>query len=139
MTGADVVAAARLELGTKWVHQARAPGIALDCAGLVICTARRLGLVAAEFDVGGYSLVPDGSMLAWCERYMQTIEQLELGAVVALQVDKDPQHLGIVGDYRHGGYSIIHAASAAGRVIETRLMFARNLILRGVYRLPGIE
>jgi len=139
MTPANVVATARLEVGTKWVHQGRRPGVALDCAGLVICTARRLGLVADDFDIGGYGRYPDGSMLRWCQQYMQPLEFLELGAVLALQVDRDPQHLGIVGDYRHGGFSLIHAASIAGRVIETRLMFARNMVCRGIYRLPGLK
>jgi cell wall-associated NlpC family hydrolase len=138
MTGADVVAAARLELGTPWVHQQRAPRIALDCAGLVIVTAKRLGLVAEGFDVNGYSRTPDGTMLALCEAHMTPVSDLELGAVLVLQTDRDPQHIGIVGDYRHGGWSIIHACSSAGKVVETRLMFARNFVLRGIFRMPGV-
>ncbi len=139
MTGADVVAAARTHLGTRWRHQGRLPGVALDCAGLVIVVARQLGLVPADFDVNGYSRAPDGSMQDWCDRYMQPLAALELGAVLVLQTDREPQHMGVVGEYRHGGHSLIHASSAAGDVIETRLMFARNLVLRGVYRLPGVE
>ena len=130
------VAAARAELGTPWVHQGRLPGLALDCAGLVIVTARRLGMVAADWDVGGYSRAPDGSMLALCEQHMQQIGVLELGAVLVLQTDREPQHMGIVGDYRHGGWSVIHASNAAGSVVETRLMFARNFVLSGIFLLP---
>jgi cell wall-associated NlpC family hydrolase len=138
MTGADVVSAAREHLGTRWVHQGRMPGVALDCAGLVIIVARKLGSVAPDFDVNGYSRTPDGTMLEFCDRHMQRIESLELGAVLTLATEKEPQHLGIVGDYRHGGWSVIHAASNAGKVIETRLMFAKNFVLRGIYRLPGV-
>lgn len=138
MTGADVVTSARGHLGTKWVHQGRLPGVALDCAGLVILVARQLGLVPADFDLNGYSRAPDGSMLRACEDHMTRLQALELGAVLVLQTDKEPQHMGIVGDYRHGGHSLIHASSSAGAAVETRLMFARNQVLRGIFRLPGV-
>lgn len=74
-----------------------------------------------------------------CKAVLLESDDLRLGSVVMLQVDKDPQHLGIVGDYRHGGFSIIHAAGNAGRTIETRLMFARNQVLRGIFRFNGVE
>ena len=138
MTGADVVAAARVHIGTPWVHQGRLPGSALDCAGMVIVVARSLGLVPPDFDLNGYTRAPDGSMGRLCDQHMTRIDALELGAVLVLQTDKEPQHMGIVGDYRHGGWSIIHASSSAGEVTETRLMFARNQVLRGIYRLPGV-
>lgn len=138
ITGADVVAAARGHLNTRWQHQGRMPGVALDCLGLVIVVARQLGCVVADFDIEGYGRHADGSMLALCERHMTRIDAFELGCVLALAVVDDPQHLAIVGDYRHGGRSVIHAHSGEGRVIETRLMFAKNFELRGIYRLPGV-
>lgn len=140
-TGADVVSAARDELGTAWMHQARLPSVAVDCAGLVIVTARRLGLLPQDWDIADYGRLPDGTLLATCDRHMQRIGALELGAVVVLAITGEPQHLGIVGDYRHGGWSLIHAASNArpGRVIETRLMFHRSQKLQAIYRLPGVS
>lgn len=138
-TGVDVVAAARAELGTRWMHQQRIPGVALDCAGLVIVTARRLGLVAPAFDVNAYPRLPDGSLLAVCGEHMTPIDDVELGAVIVVSVGSDPQHMGFVGDYRHGGWSIIHAASRPGRVIETRLMLGDTFRLRGVFRLAGVK
>jgi len=139
-TGADVVAAARGELGTPWMHQARLPGVALDCAGLVIITAKRLRLVPAEWDITDYGRLPDGTLLATCDQHMQRIGVIELGAVLVLSITGQPQHMGIVGDYRHGGWSLVHAASNAcpGRVIETRLMFHRAQQLQAIYRLPGV-
>lgn len=137
---ADVVAAARSHLGTRWAHQGRLPGVALDCAGLVIVVARHLALVDEGFDVNGYSRWPDGTMLDWCDQHMQRVADLELGAVLVLASAQQPQHMGIVGDYVHGGWSVIHACNAAHppRVIETRLMFAANFRLRGIYRMPGV-
>lgn len=139
-TGADVVRAARAHLGSPWVHQGRTPGVALDCAGLVICVARELGIVGSDWDINGYAPVPDGSMLRLADQHMQRISTLELGAVMVMATQADPQHVGIVADYRHGGWSIVHAhaMSQPPRVVETRLMFARSLRLIGAYRLPGV-
>lgn len=63
---------------------------------------------------------------------------MQPGDVLVVAIERDPQHMGIVGDYRHGGLSLIHAASTPGKVIETRLMFARNQIFCGAYALPGV-
>lgn len=139
MSAEDVVAAARSHLGTPWRHQGRMPGVALDCAGLVILVARELGVVPADFDVNGYSRQPDGSMLELCKRFMVQISAIEYGSVAVLASESEPHHMGIVGDYRHGGCSLIHAANIAQppRVVETRLLLSRALRLRGVFRLPG--
>ena len=137
-TPAAVVAAARAHIGTRWQHQGRLPGVSLDCAGLVIVVARKLGLVPPTFDINGYTRVPDGTMLDWCNRHMTQLQGPELGAVLSLIVHREPQHLGVVGDYRHGGWSLIHAASNAGRVIETRLMICKTMRIAGAWRLPGV-
>lgn len=137
----DVVFAARAQLGVPWMHQARLPGVALDCVGLVIIVARGLGLVDQDLDIVGYSRTPDGRMLDLADMHMQRLAAPEIGAVVIVACEIEPQHMGIVGDYRHGGWSIIHATNAAypARVIETRLMFTRAMSLRAYYRLPGVE
>lgn len=137
-TAADVVAAARGHLLTPWQHQGRVPGLALDCAGLLICVARQLGLVAPDFDINGYARVPDGTMPDWCDRYLEPVSDPQYGGVLMCAISQDPQHLGIVGDYLHGGLSIIHASSSAGKVVETRLMWARNQRLVRAYRFPGV-
>jgi hypothetical protein len=142
-TREEVVAVARSFKGTPFHHQGRLPGVGLDCAGVLICVGRTLQLVGETFDVNGYRRLPDGeTMQEWCDRHMTRIESPELGGAVLVAIDQDPQHLGIVGDYRHGGLSIIHAASkpdGKGRVIESRLMFAQNMKLIAAYRLPGVE
>lgn len=139
MTGAAVVACARTQIGVPWVHQGRMWGQALDCAGLVICVARDLGIVPADFDVTGYTRTPDGSMLPLLAEHLEPAAHLELGAVLCVATERDPQHLGIVGDYVHGGFSLIHATNAGSRrVVESRIMFVRNFKRRGVYRFPGV-
>lgn len=140
MTGADVVAEVRTQIGTPWVHQGRLWGSALDCAGLIICAARRLGLVSADFDVNGYSRAPDGSMVPLLDKFCDRIDAPEIGCVVCMTVQQQPQHVGIVANYVHGGFSLVHATSAAKppRVVEHRLMSMPNLRLVGAWRLPGV-
>lgn len=139
MTRAEVVAEARSWIGTPWTHQQRAKGVAVDCAGLIIGVARALSLVAPGFDIQGYVRVPDGSLLARCNEAMTRIDKatMQPGDVLVVATDNEPAHMGILGDYRHGGLSLIHAANGRG-VIEHRLMFARNLRFKAAFVLPGV-
>lgn len=143
ITRVDVVAAARAWLGTPFHHQARLKGVGVDCAGLLIGVGRELGIFAAEFDVPPYLPTPDGhSLLAACDRYMDGIDRdaMRPGDVLVMRVDVDPQHLGIVGDYRYGGLSLIHASNQRGvtAVIETRLVWSRRQRFVAAYQFRGV-
>jgi hypothetical protein len=112
--------------------------LGLDCAGLLICVARDLGIVPPDFDVPNYRMLPDGkSLINLCDLHLEP-SKLAVGCVVVIAVDKYPQHLGIVGDYRHGGFSLIHSCNSKSvqppRVIEHRLMFSRVTRLVAAYR-----
>lgn len=138
---AAVVQAARAWLGTPYHHQARLKSTGCDCIGLVIGVSRELGLVPACFDICGYSRMPDGkNLMAQAAEHMTHInwEDARPGDVVVVSFDAEPQHFGILGDYRHGGLSIIHAASNTGRVIETRLMFSAAMQFVAAFELPGV-
>ena len=143
-TRTDIVRTARSFIGTPFHHMGRLPGVGIDCAGVLVCAARELDLVAAAFDVPAYTPTPDGrAMLRWCEEYMTQVSQADMrpGDAILLITDLYPQHLGILGDYAHGGLSIIHAANNANppRVIETRLMFSRSQRFVAAYALPGVQ
>lgn len=138
----DVLREARSWIGTPFKHQARVKGVGVDCVGLAIGVSRALGLVHPGFDVHGYSAIPDGTS------FMQSIalnmtwiptDQAQPGDAVVVAFSKDPQHIGILGDYRGGRLSIIHAAGSIGRVVETRLLFSPVMKLVGMYKLPGID
>lgn len=141
----QIVREAREWIGTPFEHQHRAKGVAVDCAGLVIGVARQLGLVAPDFDVPAYSRTPDGeSLIRWCEQYMQQVKRhsMQPGDVIVIKWDTRPQHLGIVGDYRHGGLSMIHALSGAngrGAVVEHRLDPTMMRRFVAAYALPGVD
>jgi hypothetical protein len=123
----------------------RLPGVGLDCAGVLISIGRELVLVAPDFDVPTYSRDPDGhSLIEWCEQHMgPRIEQagMRAGDAIILKSLARPQHVAILGDYVHGGLSIIHSAADANppRVIETRLLFHPRLQFVAAYALPGID
>ena len=45
-TRADAVRVARTYIDTPFQHMGRLPGVGLDCAGVLVCVARELSLVA---------------------------------------------------------------------------------------------
>ena len=139
MRGA-IVAEARTWLGTRFHHQARLKGVGCDCAGLVVGVCKALGL--SDFDKTDYTRQPDGVMLKRvCDENMTAIPLAEVrpGDALLFRFEQDPQHLAIVGDYAHGGLSIIHAYAPARKVIETRLDSAWLARAVSAYRLPGVE
>jgi cell wall-associated NlpC family hydrolase len=141
-TKIEITQEARTWINTPFHHQGRLKGVGVDCIGLVIGVARRLGLVPGDFDIQAYPRSPDGvSLMRTAHLHMDLIDQaaMGIGDVVVVRFGKDPQHFGIIGDYRHGGLSIIHAAGATGRVIETRLMFTPSMQFVAAFELRGVE
>lgn len=57
ISGAEIAAVARGFAGTPYHEDGRIPGIGLDCAGVVVCTLRKLGIDAP--DVLGLSSAGD--------------------------------------------------------------------------------
>ena len=135
----EVVRGARGYLDTPFHHQGRNRA-GMDCAGLIARVAWDLGL--SEYDLRDYGPVPNGDrMRAVLREQLEELppgSALELGLVALLRFEKDPQHLAFVADYLHGGWSLVHALQAAGRVTEHRLnQLWRNRIV-ALYRLPGV-
>ena len=143
ITGEQVVAQARAWLGTPYHHQARLRGVGVDCIGLLIGVCRELGTVAPDFDVNGYPREADGiTLMHEAILRMEQIERADMryGDAVVTAFRGVPHHFGLLGDYRHGGFSIIHAYSLAtpARVLETRLMFRDSIEFAAAFRLPGV-
>lgn len=145
-TRAAVVAEARSWIGTPWQHQARAKGVGVDCAGLVIGVSRALGLVTAGMDVNHYARMPDGrSLLAHCDEWMRRIATaaVQPGDVLVMRFDEHPQHIAIAADYAHGGLAIVHALDSRdrkrARVVEHRLSAGLLSKVVAAYALPGVD
>lgn len=146
-TRAQIVAEARTWLGVPFAHQGRTRA-GTDCGGLVGAVAVSVGVLPAtwwadEFDPihGGYARTPaHGALQRICEAFMTAIDPpaIQPGDVVLMAFATEPQHLGIVADYVHGGLSIIHALSSAGRVAEHRLAPEWRQRVMAAYSMPGV-
>lgn len=141
-----IVAEARAWMGTPFAHQAHLRGIGCDCAGLVGGVAVALGLLPADwwerhFAFAGYARQPDGrTFLQACREYMTEIDpaDAQAGDAVAMRFRRDPQHIGLLVPYAHGGMAIVHALSSVGRVTEHRLDERWLRLVTHAFRLPGI-
>lgn len=141
-TRAEIVAEARSWLGTPWVHQHCLKGVAVDCAQMIMAIGKARGLVPEDLRVDDYGREPNGTILKVCSEHMDPIRQADMlpGDVVVVMVEHQPQHLGVVADYVHGGLSVVHASSAGRKqVIETRLAFMRGFRYVAAYRFRGVE
>jgi cell wall-associated NlpC family hydrolase len=142
VTRTKVVEQARSWIGTPYHHQARLKGVGVDCIGLIIGCAWELGLIDPSFDIRGYTKNPDGCLMELARQHMVEVpaESMQIGDVIVLSLITEPQHFGILGNYRHGGLSIIHAYGAGREscVIETRLMFTTVFKLASIFALPGV-
>jgi NlpC/P60 family putative phage cell wall peptidase len=144
MTGADVVNEARTWLGTRWQHQAMLKGIAVDCVGLIVGVGRELGLLA-DFDhhaprYRGYGRQPKPEMmLAGCDEHFDRVafEDLQLGDLILMRVEKDPQHFAIVT--KLDPLYIIHSYTQTNAVTEHGIDEAWRSRFVRAYRFRGLE
>lgn len=148
---AEVVAEARLWIGTPWQHQAHQRGIGCDCAGLVRGVMIGCGLMPPQPELWpgaaqylGYSREPDGeSLVRACRTFLTEIavDQAQAGDVVLMRFKHLPQHLGIVVPYVHGGLALLHSTNrpGAGRVVEHRLDDRWQRLVTHAFGVPGVS
>ena len=130
---ADILAAARACLGTPFRHQGRIPGLALDCAGLVVHVVNALGLPYQ--DEQGYSRLPHHGRLEAALDMQPALRQIPVaerapGDVLLMRFRAEPTHLGILA-----GDTVIHAYEQAGKVCEHRMDAAWTARIARVYRI----
>jgi hypothetical protein len=142
MDKAQIVALARAQLGARWEHQARVGGVAMDCAGLPILIGQRLGMSVDALANYGRLPVP-AEMRRELDAHLMRVPKASMqpGDVTWIRFEVEPQHFAIVGDYAHGGLSLIHAYNGAGinKVVEHRLDEQWLSRIVGVWRFPGVE
>ncbi|SFB02635.1 hypothetical protein SAMN04515620_11336 [Collimonas sp. OK607] len=135
----EIVAIARETLGTPYQHQQRINGLALDCAGVPVFVAQRLG-ISIE-DVVNYGRLPvPAEMRAALDKNLVRVAKaaMQPGDVAWIRFEHAPQHFAIVGDYPYGGFSLIHAYNGSGLncVVEHRLDASWMARIVGVWRFP---
>lgn len=147
-TRQQIVTEARSWLGTRWQHQASVKGVASDCVGLI----RGVGISTGVYPENvmeleairpfiGYGRGPlNGQLAKGCLTFGILIDMTEAqpGDVVLMAFDGDPSHMGILGDYPHGGLSLIHAYAPLRKVVECRLDEVWLARIVSAYRLPGV-
>lgn len=128
---------ARKYLGTPFAHHGRGKGT-LDCAGLIIVPAKNLGRVLQDIRTYKREAYKGqlrrhiesqlGAPLAKTDWYV--------GCVAMMNTDAEPHHLGILGNYIYGGFSLIHTSGEHKKVVEHVLdsYFRRRIV--AVYRSP---
>ena len=149
---ARIVEAARGWVGTRFGHQGRRKANGqdkgcVDCLGLLIgvaaeCGLMRDGVVLAAQDVRDYGHFPDQARLRMAlEKHLQpqNKQAMQIGDVLLLRVDAMAQHVGVVGDYTGGGFSLIHAYAPARGVVEHRLDEQWRARIEAVYRFDGLS
>lgn len=127
---ADIVAAARSQLHVKWQHQARLPGVAVDCHGFLgvvgeVCGVAEAPAWLADPELKCYSRLPLPRVsLAGARRYLDEIKPKDAveGDILFLAHRKHPKlptHFAIVT--KATPRTIIHAYQPIGEVVENGL------------------
>lgn len=135
MIADDIVRYARECLGTPFVHQGRAVGRGLDCAGVLAHVMTRAGLPYEE--MAGYPRTPYARML---EQVMDAqpsvvpvpVDEIRAGDFLLMRFSSEPQHLAVCA-----GDTIIHAYESVGKCCEHRLASVWRARIVRAYRVSG--
>lgn len=95
-----LVECARAQLGTPFCKGGRAPGVGLDCGGLILVCARQAGLqvtVPERWDLGGF--------LEFSNRHLYEIDLPSPGSVLQFRRSETEFHLGLCS----GPDAMVHA------------------------------
>jgi cell wall-associated NlpC family hydrolase len=106
----------------------------MDCAGLLVCVARDIG-ISIEGDQAGYPRTPDGQSLKKAlDGFGTAVEAFQPGDFLLMRFDAQPQHIAIVTEA-----GIIHSYLSARRVVEHGLSDDWRARIVQSYAFPGVE
>jgi uncharacterized protein YijF (DUF1287 family) len=144
-TRAEIIAAARSQIGVRYQHQAALKDVACNCVGLLVIVAGICAIpeaAAFENDIRfkGYGMPPNPRLLVLgLDTYLDRIPPAVAltGDIVLGRIEREPQHLGILSSVDPP--YVIHAHNSVGHVAENRIDANwRGRLLR-VYRFRGLE
>lgn len=139
-TRADLITGARQWIGTPFAHQGRTCGAGVDCIGLVVGVVQAAGLPVD--DRRDYARTPHGGELA--RALADQLDRIDLadagpGDIALIAWRREPMHVGWLTDYVHGGLGLLHALESFGAVTEHRMDAHWRSLVRGVFRVRGLE
>lgn len=118
----EIVSAARKYLGVPFRHRGRSARF-LDCVGLIVIAMRDCGR-EIHHDKPHYGREPhaDGLREQLQKEFGEPASEMRVGDVALIAYNTEiPHHVGIIGNYLYGGFSLIHADGMVGKVVEHRL------------------
>lgn len=130
-----LVTAARKYLGVPFRHRGRTARH-LDCVGLIVRAYADLGR-DIRHDKTHYGREPhaDGLRDQLQLEFGPPAPDMRVGDVALIAYNTIvPHHVGIIGDYKYGGFSLIHADGMAGKVVEHRLDDGWRKLIIETYR-----
>lgn len=123
----EVVKHALGYLKTPYQHQGKAPGVGLDCVGIIECAYAAAGLVIPLHN--NYGREPMGNFLKLTlEKYFKLTSSPKTADIMLIAYFGVPHHLAIYNDGR-----MIHSSSATEKVIEHRISAAWKRMTIGYY------
>lgn len=119
-----IAAAAQSLIRSPFIHQGRIPGEAIDCLGVVVCSAHACNFKLEDYKT--YARNPDSRVLLQKleERMVSiSVEDAWIGDVLCFWVVREerPQHFGILSKEDESGRWMVHCPTDAGEVIEEHL------------------
>ena len=102
---------ARSLIGTKWRHRGRTQW-AIDCVGLVVMSVQAGGVDLKDDTNYGRQPWNDNLQARLQKNFGDPIHesQWQVGDVALFKaIDKAPCHIGLLGDYKYGGFSLVHS------------------------------
>lgn len=144
VTPRALVETARGWIGTPVAHQGSRKDTGCDCLGLLRGVGTELELFPTDFwSLPGaarweaYGREPIGDFLQALDTVFDRTEGPVVGGIAAMRFQGHPRHCGIVANYAHGGFSMIHAWDK--RVVEHRIDGRWMKRIVAFYRFRGVS
>ncbi len=131
----NIVEKAREYVNTKFRHQGRIKGVGIDCAGLIVCVGKELGIT--EYDNREYGRLPNANRME--NILKENLIEIQIhealpGDVLFFAFDAEPQHVGILSENNY----VIHSYAAVKKCVEHRIDDVWKDRIRAAYRYPGV-
>lgn len=116
---------ARKLVGRPFRHRGRGP-VYYDCIGLLVASFKAAGRELQDRRVYGREPIKDGLAQELERQFGPPVQgPPQVGDIGAFRFRGDIHHVGIFGDYPHGGLSLIHAFADVQKVTEHRFTGSR--------------